>query len=286
MKSKRYLSLILLFTIFFTACATTPASPTATNVPSGTPTVPPTETTLPTATPPTPTASSTFTPKPTATKEPTATPSPEPTELSPSIDQPTQALVDLIPPDPLYNEVRNDFLPKIESQFEGGGLRREDGIWRLNCIAAADMKHFEELIQIGDEIFTHGIPCQYKNAAGKEVLVYIPALRFNLVEKTYQALGHHEGGAKNFTEARKAFNDERGPLELFLKTVLSYLYRQRLSTRCLFYRHFRWWSGCYRSKCSCKFKQSNIYKLLLEFDPNLLYEQLYFQEKKFFLALI
>ena len=63
MKSKRYLSLIVLFTILFTACATPPASPTATNVPSGTPTVPPTETTLPTATA-TPTQEATAIPTP------------------------------------------------------------------------------------------------------------------------------------------------------------------------------------------------------------------------------
>ena len=181
MKSKRYLSLILLFTILFTACATPPVSPTATNVPSGTPTSLPTETTLPTATP-TPTASSI----PTPTPEPTATPEPV---FAPEVPLEERiASLDNLPDDSLDEPTANkeSLSREMTGQFP---LEKEDGSWNMVCIAGDIITHEPNIkLPTGKEI-SHTFACQYQDAEGQDQEIHFPIFTYDLEEDSYLRWG-------------------------------------------------------------------------------------------------
>ncbi len=192
---------LLLITILLTACTTPTTPPTATALPTTAASETPTKTTLPTAT---------QTPLPTATKTPQ--PTPTATEESASeIMQPTQTVEELLSPDARR---RDEFLEQMEVQFDNGGLPVEDGIYHLKCVAAADMVRFPEPIERGDDIFTHGIPCQYPNPeGGADLIAFIPTIRFNLIEGVYQILAHDPVEPAQLDKAMEAFTDQiKGPL--------------------------------------------------------------------------
>ena len=142
MKSKRYLSLIVLFTTLFTACATPPISSTATNVPSGTPTSPPIETTLPTVTP---TSEPTPTPKPTATEKPTTAP----TEIAlPPLEE---QLVNLTAPQ------EAEVLETIMNQHP---VAKENGAWRELCVSGPIVTHDPPVKLPGSDLeMSHSFLC-------------------------------------------------------------------------------------------------------------------------------